>query len=215
MALELGLGLPVGSAEAFARDEGPRLSARLQVGRRFGWLRPALEAEVLRRSSAAIGLPEDPRPLLGREVRLAAALALLGEGLRGEVGARATLPLEHSRNALEVLGGLHYPVLPELEVFALGGLGFGSAPGTPLYRAAAGLSFGSAPLPEPELHLPERVMPGQAPPRTPSPRRPAVSTSSMAPWPPDEAPPGEDTGEEDTGEDAPDERQPDARRTKP
>jgi OmpA-OmpF porin, OOP family len=145
LSADLGAGLPFGTGPALAGDGGPRFHARLVAGATIGWVRPSLEAGVLFRPSIPLesaGL-DDPR-VTSAEVRLGAGLTTTGQGLRGELGLRATIAPQLS---MDVLGGVRFPLLIGLDAFVLGGPGFGSAIGTPFFRVLAGVSFRSEPPP--------------------------------------------------------------------
>jgi outer membrane protein OmpA-like peptidoglycan-associated protein len=142
---DLGVGLPVGNEQALAGDAGPRFHARMVVGTTLGWLQPSLEAGVLFRPSVLLATPESgARPGASSEVRLGAALATTGKGLRGELGLRTTLAPQVS---MELLGGVRFPLLVGLDAFVLGGPGLGRALGTPRFRVLAGVAFRSEPPP--------------------------------------------------------------------
>ncbi|MBM7116148.1 OmpA family protein [Archangium primigenium] len=147
LAADLGIGLPIGTGSALAGDDGPRFHARMVAGTEMGWLHPSLEVGVLFRPN--ILLPSSPqtpvREGASSEIRLAAALATTGQGLRGELGMRATFAQQPS---LELLGGARFPLISGLDAFLLGGPGIGAAPGTPRFRVVAGISFRNEPPPK-------------------------------------------------------------------
>jgi OOP family OmpA-OmpF porin len=144
VAVQGDVGLPVGSQEGFAGDGGWRYMPRVMAGRHLGFIRAALEVGLLVRPGGRISdastTPEDE---LGNEVRVGLALATTGRRLRGEFNVRAMIPLSEQPGSAELLPGARYLVNPSLEVFALAGVGVGSAPGTPLFRVLAGGSFGN------------------------------------------------------------------------
>ncbi|MFL5351102.1 OmpA family protein [Archangium sp.] len=142
LALELGVGLPVGSVDTLSRDGLVRLTPRVMVGRGFGALRAGVEAGVLVRPEVVLGDVGTVQDELGNEVRLGAVLATTGEGLRGELNVRGTVSLSRQSNSLEVLAGLRLPVGESVEAYALGGPGFGDAPGTPTFRVLLGVAVG-------------------------------------------------------------------------
>jgi OmpA-OmpF porin, OOP family len=148
LALELGAGLPVGSVDTLSRDRLVRLSPKVMVGRRFGGLRAGVEAGMLVRPSVALSEDADIQDELGNEVRLGAVLATTGDGLRGELNVRGTLPLTREPSSLELLAGLRLPVGESTEIYALGGPGFGDAPGTPTFRLLLGAAFGGGEKPD-------------------------------------------------------------------
>jgi OOP family OmpA-OmpF porin len=177
LAMELGAGLPVGPEGALAHDPGISARGRLLLGRRFGWVTPAFEAGILLRSTVAFGTSLGTEDRIGNEARFGAGLTV-GRELRGEVAARAAFSWEQSRTSAEVMGGLRYSPSPVLEVFALAGTGFGAEPGTPRFRALAGLAFrtDADPRPEPEEVIYELVTP--LPPRKRSAQTPQEGTPS-------------------------------------
>jgi outer membrane protein OmpA-like peptidoglycan-associated protein len=145
LALELGTGLPLGTGEALAGSGGFRFLPKLMVGRSLGWFRAGVEASLLLQPSVVLSRnATQVRDELGNELRLGASVSTTNQGLRGEVAVRGALPLVRSPASVEVLAGARYPTSRGWEVFALGGMGFGSTPGTPQFRAIAGISFGGS-----------------------------------------------------------------------
>ena len=143
LALELGTGLPLGNSQALARHDGFRVMPRVMVGSTLGWFRAGVEASLLLQPSVV--LSRDAQEVvdeLGNELRLGATLSTTNQGLRGEVAVRGALPLVRSPASAEVLAGARYPSSQGWELFALAGMGRGSAPGTPRFRVIAGISFG-------------------------------------------------------------------------
>ena len=142
LAVELGVGLPVGSVETLSRDGTFRFAPKLMLGRRFGPVRFGLEAGALVRPTTILYDDFNVQDELGNEVRLGAVLATTGHGLRGELNVRGTVPLTRQSRAIEVLAGLRLPVGESTELYALGGPGFGDTPGTPFFRVLLGVAFG-------------------------------------------------------------------------
>jgi OmpA-OmpF porin, OOP family len=151
LSVDLGAGLPLGSRSALARDPGMRFRARVTVGRRWGWLEPALDAGVLVRPANL--LIDKTSSGFVPELRVGAGVAVTHERLRGELAlqsafARSSSPTNKSwRSSHEVLGGVRLKLSSELELFALGGPGVGTAPGTPTVRVLVGLGFHKEPPP--------------------------------------------------------------------
>jgi outer membrane protein OmpA-like peptidoglycan-associated protein len=146
LAMELGAGLPVGSAAMLGRDDGMlRLAPRLMVGRHFGFIRAGLEVGFVRRLRQRITetavVAQDQ---IGNELRVGAAIATTGRRLRWEMNVRGMVPLTEQPGSAELLPGVRYLVNPSLEMFAMMGVGVGSAPGTPLFRMMVGGAFGDA-----------------------------------------------------------------------
>ncbi|AKQ65180.1 OmpA domain protein [Myxococcus hansupus] len=144
LAVELGVGLPLGSRDAFSRDgDSLRFSPKVMVGRHFGFVR----------AGAEIGYERRPRLLLtertgdledevGEELRVGLALATTGRRMRWEFNVRGMVPLTNQPTSVELLPGGRYLVNSSLELFGLVGIGVGSAPGTPLFRLMVGGAFG-------------------------------------------------------------------------
>ncbi|HYI00504.1 OmpA family protein [Hyalangium sp.] len=146
LSADLGVGLPVGTGDALAGDNGPRFHARMTVGTTLGWLQPSLEAGVLFRPAILLASADGAAKQGAKsEIRLAAALATTGKGLRGELGLRTTLSPQVS---MDLLGGARFPLLVGLDAFILGGPGLGGALGAPRFRVLAGVSFRSEPPPK-------------------------------------------------------------------
>lgn len=145
VAVDLGAGLPVGSAAALARDPGMRLRARVTVGRRWGWLEPALEAGVLLRPSNPLFGAASPG--LMPELRVGAVVAATHQGFRGELAVRSAFSRDTEHPSIEVLGGVRVPLSRQWELSVLGGPGLGAAPGTPNARVLLGLTFHTEPPP--------------------------------------------------------------------
>jgi OOP family OmpA-OmpF porin len=143
LALEVGVGPPVGSSSGFGQDKGLRYAPRLMMGKRFGWFRLALDTRLMFRPSIAAYSDQDlARDAIGREVQVGLGLAMVGQRLRWEVDVRGVIPLVGQAGAAELLLGPRYLVNPSLEMFALAGVGGGSAPGTPLFRVLVGAAYG-------------------------------------------------------------------------
>jgi OOP family OmpA-OmpF porin len=148
LAVDLGLGLPLGSTESLGRDPGLRFHGRVVLGGSLGLVRPALEAGVLLRPAVPLGTSEGAGELAGPEIRVGAALATALRGnLNGELSAQATLPSSSTLASVELLGGVRYQIRPGLELFGMGGPGLGSTPGTPRFRVVIGLAYGKEPPP--------------------------------------------------------------------
>lgn len=142
LALELGVGLPLGSERALARETRTSVLAQVMVGSHVGdVLATAFEAGVLLRPTVRLTVPGGEAQEVGNELRFGTALTTLGETLRAELDLNAALSWGSSNATLEVLGGARFTLAPGAEVFLLGGPGFGAEPGTPLFRVLAGVTF--------------------------------------------------------------------------
>ncbi len=143
LALGVGVGLPLGSASGLSPEVGTQVAPQLMVGRRLGWFRVALETQALLRKR----LSPSPdvfiaQPELGSELRFGAVAATVGRRLRWELNVLGTVPLVNQPKSVELLLGTRYLLNPSVEFFALGGMGVGAAPGTPLFRVMVGSAFG-------------------------------------------------------------------------
>ncbi|MFY0583123.1 OmpA family protein [Cystobacter fuscus] len=153
-------GLPLGSALALAREMPLRAIPNVMVGRRFGSLRAALDAGVTLRSPVILNDDQKIQDELGEELRLGAVLATTGEGLRGEMNLIASIPFRREGTSIEALAGARLPLSESLEAYAMAGMSFGDAPGTPSFRGLMGVAFGSA---SPRCAAGGKHMPSQCP----------------------------------------------------
>ncbi|OJH36195.1 OmpA family protein [Cystobacter ferrugineus] len=143
LALELGAGLPLGSAAALSRDGAVRLAPKVMLGRDLGWLRTGMEVGVLVRPAVILGDGTKVQDEVGNELRLGAVVSTQFAGLRGELNVRGSVPLAaRESGSLEVLAGLRLPLGSSAEAYVLGGPGFGNAPGTPAFRVLLGAAWG-------------------------------------------------------------------------
>jgi outer membrane protein OmpA-like peptidoglycan-associated protein len=138
-------GLPLGNALALARDTSMRAIPSIMVGKRFGFLRAGLDAGVSLRPRSIFSDDANVRDELGDEMHLGGVLATTGEGLRGELDVIVSIPFRREGSAVEALAGARMPLTEMLEAYALAGVGFGNAPGTPTFRGLLGVAFGSMP----------------------------------------------------------------------
>lgn len=143
VALGMGVGVPLGNVWGPSKDMGLRYTPGLMVGRRFGWFRLALEAQALvRRKLVPSAGSSIKQPELGSEVRFGAVAATVGRRLRWELDLIGSVSLVDQPGSVELLLGPRYLANPSTELFALAGVGVGSAPGTPLFRVMVGTAFG-------------------------------------------------------------------------
>ncbi|SEU22740.1 OmpA family protein [Stigmatella erecta] len=143
LAVGANLGLPVGNADALAREPSLRVTPSVMLGRRLGFLRASLDAGALLRKRTLFSDDADVRDEVGDAIRLGATLATTGEGLRGEVDVIGLIPFRREGESIEALAGLRLPLGRHVEAYALGGVGFGDSPGTPTFRGLVGLAIGS------------------------------------------------------------------------
>lgn len=143
--LDLSLGLngspSVGSSQALASEV--RAAPSLMMGRHLtNSLRFAFNAGLMWRPRVVLTPDENIQDELGHELRLGAALASTGPGLRGEFAVTGSIPFRREGYSLEALGGARMPVSEAIEVFGLAGVGYGNAPGTPSFRVLLGVAYG-------------------------------------------------------------------------
>lgn len=148
LGLTLGVTLPLGSSLALTKDPGLGLAfvPRLGAGYSFGPVRLGAEVgaairgtTVLSPTSAAIKDEIGSQFTFG----LVGATTRQLHFIRGEVGLRGLVPFTRSGASAELLFGARAGFLEDeqLEVFALGGPGFGQTPGTPAWRAMLGVAW--------------------------------------------------------------------------
>jgi hypothetical protein len=155
LSVDLGLGLPLGSGPALAREPLPRIQAHALLSRRWELIRATLDGGLLLRVPRGLGPESLTRSSMGQELRFGAALGTARAGLQGEAAVRSALALETGLLSTEVFAGLRYPLhswrdvsgreVFGLEVFGMGGMGVGSLPGTPGFRVMAGVAAGHTP----------------------------------------------------------------------
>ncbi len=147
LGLLLGLTLPLGTAEALTRDPGVGVSfvPRVAAGFSFGPARVGAElgatvrgAAVLSPTSAAVADEVGSQLTWGVVASTTRQLSML----RAEVSLRGLVPFTRTGASAELLAGARVSLLDDqLEVFALGGPGFGRTPGTPAFRALLGVAW--------------------------------------------------------------------------
>ena len=138
LAVQLGLGLPLASGQAFGRNESPSLAPRVMASRWVGTVLASIDLGTLIRTN--VGLPGGQR--IGSELNGGVALSTeLTQRLRAESSLRFVQPFTNVPGGLELLAGLRLRALPRVELFAIGGPGFHDSPGTPAFRVMLGAAF--------------------------------------------------------------------------
>jgi len=145
LALDLAAGVPVGSAEALARDDYA-VYPRLQLGIRGTGFQVGGEVGALVRSKVDLGpISGREHDVMGNELRVGATVTSLGgRKTRGELSLMTALPLGDGRMSTEVLLAIRRHALPWLDLYVLGGPGIGIASDTPSFRVIAGAAFSNA-----------------------------------------------------------------------
>lgn len=151
LGVTLLVGLPIGSDTALTRDRTVSVMPRVGAARRFDWLRLGLEVGGWIRSNQALSPSAATiTDELGSQLDLGVVASTVGPKLRGELSVRTAFLFSRAPANLELMAGVRYPLGP-IELYALGGPGFGVTPGTPLFRVLLGLAWGgqwkSAPPP--------------------------------------------------------------------
>lgn len=161
LALHALVSFPVGSGAALLSDDDFGFTPRLVASYALSSVTCVAEVGALLRATKNIGEPQAPVELGNQlEAGLAATVAL-GAGFRAELAFRALQPLTDLPRSGDLLAGVRMRAGPGLELFALGGPGLGTAPGTPAFRAFAGVGYGFTPAPPPpslDLAPPELPM---------------------------------------------------------
>ncbi|RKH88474.1 OmpA family protein [Corallococcus sp. AB045] len=158
LAAELAVGLPVGNKDSLQGSGGWDVTPRVSAGRTVGPVVLGLEAGIRLRNRTAVG-----SNAVGSELPWAATVATTGHKLRGELGLRSAVPLTDSPVPVELLAGGRYALGSRMEVFALGGPGLGTAPGTPAFRVMAGLSVSALQAVQPVMRPRITEAPAPAP----------------------------------------------------
>jgi len=145
LAFDVGAGVPVGSADALARDEYA-VFPRLQLGVQGAGFQVGGEVGALVRKKVDLGeISLREHDVIGSELRVGATVTSLGgRKTRGELSVMTALPLDDGRMSTEVLLAIRRHALPWLDLYVLGGPGIGIASDTPSFRVIAGASFSTA-----------------------------------------------------------------------
>jgi outer membrane protein OmpA-like peptidoglycan-associated protein len=156
----VALGLPVGSEAAFTKDSTVSAIPSVAAGKKLGsFFRLGGSVGVLFRGARTLSPSATTvNDEVGSLLMPALILSTLGDGLRGEVSTRVDVPFTRSGLGTEVNLGLRYPLFKMLEVYAVGGTGYGTFPGTPTFRVLAGLAL----APVPEVRQTPRCVEGQS-----------------------------------------------------
>ncbi len=137
LSVDLAGVLPVGSKSALARDDGASVRAGIGLGLRQGNLEVAVDTAVWIRPETDIGSDA----AAGKQMLFAAGIGNAGPGVRFEAVMRGIFGLSALGNGFEAHGGVRIPTSRWVELFALGGPGFGTTAGTPQLRIIAGLAL--------------------------------------------------------------------------
>lgn len=140
LALQLGVGIPIGSRDAIASEGSFSFIPKLMAGKKVRSLFLAsAEVSALIRSSVSFRQQD-----LGSQLGIGASLTTLGERLRGELTYRSALSFSSLPYAAELLAGARVQVSRSVELFGLAGPGFSTAPGSPTFRVLFGAALGGS-----------------------------------------------------------------------
>lgn len=196
VALQLATSIPVGTRGAFAREGSWNVVPQLSAGRDLGPVRLGAEVAYDARPPASDLQLQGygARETTGSALALAVLVASTGPRARLEVsGHLRTATSGPAETSGELLAGIRQP-FGAVDLFALGGPGFGHAVGTPAFRVLAGIELrprraraGEAPAQPEAAPAPAAPAPVVAPP-VPAPRR-WKADEVLLPPPPVLAPP--------------------------
>lgn len=141
LAFQLGFALPFGVGNALAQETGFNLTPQLSAGRDVGPVRLGGEVSTIIRGSSTALTSGTLKDTVGSQLGIRLLVGSNGDGARFEGSFHSLVALEgNAPPGFELLGGVRVPVGP-LELFAIGGPGFGSLPGTPTVRVLAGVGL--------------------------------------------------------------------------
>ena len=192
LAVQLGLGVPLASGQAFGHNDSPSLVPRVMVSRNVGSVLASLDVGTLLRTN--VGLPGGQR--IGSQLDGGLALTTdLLQALRVETSLRFVQPFTKVPGGLELLAGVRYRALPRLELFAIGGPGFHDSPGTPAFRVMLGAAYTPALAVRPDAPTASSALSGPVCAPSPAPVCPAPPPRELGPC---------DPGQKHTPEQCPD-----------
>jgi OmpA-OmpF porin, OOP family len=142
LAAGVSVGFPIGSAQALARENSLRAIPRVMVGRETEGLRAGFEVGAYLRPRVQIGVGDNREAY--NSLRLGVAVASTGPGLRYEANVLMWVPFGREFLTAETLAGVRGALSNDVEVFAMGGLGFGDTLGNPDFRVMLGMAYGGA-----------------------------------------------------------------------
>ena len=140
LALQLGLALPFGVGNALNIESGWNVVPQISAGSNLGAVRLGGEISFLIRPATVL-TENTERDTVGSQFGLRVLVSSTGDGARFEGSFHTLVPMAGAAPpGFELLGGVRVPIGP-IELFALGGPGFGSLPGTPTVRVFAGIGI--------------------------------------------------------------------------
>jgi OOP family OmpA-OmpF porin len=143
LAAGVSVGFPLGSVDALGRENSLRAIPRIMLGRESEGLRAGFEVGAALRPRVSIGVGDNAEAY--NTLRLGATVATTGADVRYEANVLMWIPFGREFLAAETLAGVRGSLSNDVEVFALGGLGFGDTLGNPDFRLILGMAYGGAP----------------------------------------------------------------------
>ncbi len=156
LAIDLGVGIPVGFAQGAQVNGGFQFAPRVQIGKVYSDWQFGAEVGFLFRPATDYGStlapigPNGTPDIAGHQLWVGGMVSTVNRnGPRGELSVRAFAPIGNAGNpGVEAQVGLRWPIGP-VEVFATAGPGLFGEPTTPLFRTYLGFAFGNEPMMQP------------------------------------------------------------------
>jgi len=143
LAAGVSVGIPLGSSDALARESSLRGIPRIMLGRETDGLRAGFEVGVALRPRVEMGVGDNREAY--NTLRLGSSVATTGAGVKYEANVLLWIPFGRELLTAETLAGVRGSLSDDVEVFAMGGLGFGDTLGNPDFRLMLGMAYGGAP----------------------------------------------------------------------
>ena len=141
LAVQVGLGLPFGSAAAYSNTTPVAFAPKVGAGKSvLSWLRVGAELGFIVRGAPTATAATVLQTGTASSFTFAVSSTTKGSGLRGELTLRGAVALDSGAAGGELLFGGRYPLGKWVEVYAIGGPGLGTLPGNPAFRVLAGVS---------------------------------------------------------------------------
>jgi outer membrane protein OmpA-like peptidoglycan-associated protein len=143
LAAGVSVGYPIGSSDSLARESSMRGLLRVMLGREADGLRTGFELGASLRPRVEMGVGDNREAY--NTLRMGASVGTTGEGVKYEANVLMWIPFGRELFTAETLAGVRGPLSDKVEVFAMGGLGFGDTLGNPDFRLIMGMAYGGAP----------------------------------------------------------------------
>ena len=143
LAAGVSVGIPLGSSDALARESSLRGIPRVMLGHESAGLRTGFEVGVALRPRVEMGVGDNREAY--NTLRLGSSVATTGAGVKYEANVLLWIPFGRELLTAETLAGVRGSLSDDVEVFAMGGLGFGDTLGNPDFRLLLGMAYGGSP----------------------------------------------------------------------